>query len=125
MIWMRQPAEMEFFVPPASGPEEAESVLAAVAAFVGATVPPPDRRIRKLVFAHNGQRFTVEVGKPIPPYYREGDQEVVCILGSDPLMVCLPTRGVLRGDPILVGASTVHRVDYFSAGSTPTPPKAD
>lgn len=108
---------MKFFVPHASGPAEAESVLASVAAFVGAALPPPDRRIHKLTYTHNGRQFIVEVGKPIPPYYQEGDQEVVCIFGGDPFKVCLPTRGVVRGDPILVGSSGVHTVEHFDSGS--------
>lgn len=110
---------MRFFVPHASGPEEAESVLASVAAFVGAAPPPPDRRIYRLTYTHNGRRFTVEIGKPIPAYYQEGDQEVICIFDGDPFKVCLPTRGVVRGDPILVDSSSVHAVEHFDPDPFP------
>ena len=60
---------MKFFIPQASSDAEAESVLVGIAKFVGADVPPPDKRIFKLAFSHNGKDFAMEVGKPVPPYF--------------------------------------------------------
>jgi hypothetical protein len=104
---------MEFFIPHASSESEAESILASVAKFVGAAMPAPEKRVFRLSYSHNGRDFVVEVGKPAPAYYREHEQEVIAILPGDPFLVCLPTRGVARGDPILVGASSVRRIEYF------------
>ena len=109
---------MKFFIPHASSEAEAESVLEAIAKFVGASVPPPDKRIFRMAYRHNGQDFTVEVGQPIPIYYREGNQKVIAILAGNPYLVCLPTRGVVQGAPIYVGASTVCGVEYFKAAES-------
>jgi hypothetical protein len=108
---------MQFFIPHASDNAEAESVLKSVAQFVGAAVPTPEARIYRLSFSHNGRDFVAEVGKPIPAYYQEGNQLVVAIFSGEPFKICLPSRGVLRGDPILVGAKSVHSVEYFDAQS--------
>lgn len=104
---------MKFFIPHVSGEAEAETVLAGIAQFVGATVPSPDKRVFRLSYRRNGRDFDVDVGKPIPPYYQEKAEEVIAILPGDPYLICLPTRGVVRGEPILVGASSVRGVVYF------------
>ena len=105
--------EMKFFIPHASDVAEAEQTLASIAKFVGAVVPEVGRRIWKLEFRHNGRSFSVEVGQPIPAYYEERDQPVIAIFAGEPYKICLPTRGVVRGDPILAGANAVTKVEFF------------
>lgn len=104
---------MKFFVPAAENDEQAEQVLASVAKFVGAALPPPGQRLRSISYSHNGRDFTVTVGEPIPAYYEEHGEPVVCIFDGAPLMICLPNRGVIRGDPIYVGHDSVRRSEYF------------
>jgi hypothetical protein len=107
---------MKFFIPHAKDAAEAESVLSNIAKFVNTTVPPIGQRIFKLRYTHNGQEMIAEVGKPANSYYREGEQEVIAIIGEDPIMVCLPNRGVIRGGPILVGKDSVIERVFFEAG---------
>ncbi|WP_043838376.1 hypothetical protein [Muricoccus aerilatus] len=102
-----------FFIPAAVNPEQAEKVLSAVAQFIREDVPPPEKRLFRISFTHNGKAFTAEVGKPLDRYYQEGDHLVVAILGTDPLKVCLANRGVVRGEPVLVGAWTVTSREFF------------
>jgi hypothetical protein len=82
---------MKFFLPHASDDAEAEKVLSSVAQFVGATVPPHDKRIHKLLFTHNGSDFTAVVGEPMDAYYQGGAQRVIAIFGGEPYKICLPT----------------------------------
>ena len=103
---------MKFFVPGARDADEAELALASMARFNG--VPVPERRIYRLEFRHNGRVFSIEVGGWIPDYFDEG-QQVVCAVLEGPLglQICLPTRGVLRGSPILVSSESVISKEFF------------
>ncbi|MEQ1741348.1 MAG: hypothetical protein ABL869_02445 [Candidatus Nitrotoga sp.] len=102
---------MKFFLPAAKDRAEADVILESIAKFIG--VPLPKRRIFRLAYIHNGQRYEAEVGKPMAAYYETSKQPVVAILGEDPYCICLPDRGVLRGSPIYAGRMSVQRIDYF------------
>ena len=102
---------MKFFIPHAENDAQAERVLDSICKFVGSTVPA--RRVHMLHFKHNGKEFTVEVGKPAPTYYQEGEPVVIAIIPGDPYKICLPTRGVVSGEPILVGHNSVIEVWHF------------
>lgn len=101
---------MKFFVPAAGTDEQAERVYSAITESVGA--PAGARRIRKIEYTHNGIPMVAEVGQQPPAYYRENGP-VVAIIDDDPIKMCLPDRGVVRGDPVFIGASTSNRVEYF------------
>lgn len=75
----------------------------------------PDR-IFRIRWSHDGKDYETEVGKP-EPY--EGAM-TVAILRSNAYLVCTPNRGVIRGDPILVGLSEIRDVELFE-DSPPTP----
>jgi hypothetical protein len=102
---------MKFFVPAAESRAEADIVLENIARFIG--TPLPERRIFRLAFRHNEKDYAVEIGKPAPAYYGEGDHPVVAILGGDPFCICLANRGVLRGSPIYASKESVSAVEYF------------
>lgn len=106
---------MKFFLPPsAQSASEAESDLRSIAEFVHGTIPEP--RVFKLEYRHNGKEMVAEVGKPADPYYGEGSQLVTAILlAGAGYAVCLPFRGVVGGDPIMVGHNSVSRVEHFDA----------
>ena len=104
---------MKFFIPELEGDAETDWTLAAIAQFVGAQIPPPAKRIRKIKYRHNGKKFTAEVGKPVDGYYQEKADTVIVIVGQDPVCICLPFRGVVGGTPILVGKTSVERIEYF------------
>lgn len=103
-----------FFLPGIDEAEDAEGIYAATAKnLYGETVP--ERRIQRLDYEHNGQKLRAEVGEPDPG----GEGVVMAIFGpSSPRNLYYVTtlnRGVLRGDPIMVGADEVRKVYEFLA----------
>ena len=100
----------KFFIPMAEDETEAESILESIAKFISR--PIPTRRIFRISYGHNGIPMNAEVGKDPDPYYREKGP-VIAIFDGNPFCVCLPDRGVARGDPILVGAQAVESIEYF------------
>jgi hypothetical protein len=105
---------MNFFVPHAEGDEQMESVYAAFAAFVGAAVPPlKTLRIQALSWHHNGHGFTGEVGRPMPAYYELRGEPILAIFDCGThFKMCTPSRGGVRGEPVLAGKQD-SSVVYF------------
>jgi hypothetical protein len=105
---------MKFFLPAANSGAEADVVLESIAKFIG--FPLPARRIFRLTFSHNGERYEVEIGKPAPRYYDEDSSPVIAILvaqSGSPYAICLANRGVLRGSPIYASKESVSVIEYF------------
>ena len=102
----------KFFIPGAKDDAQTDSVLESIAEFINR--PVPTQRIFRITYIHNGKPMTAEVGKNPDPYYREKGP-VVAIFGGNPLYICLPSRGVAKGDPIFVGEHTVQSTEYFNA----------
>ena len=102
---------MEFFVPEASTPQQAEEVWNATRKFARETMDREigERRIFRLRYRHDGNELVVEVGRPEPLT----KEPVMVILESNPYLICTPNRGVLRGMPILAGAHAVREVVDF------------
>jgi hypothetical protein len=104
---------VRFFVPETESAAEAEEVYSAIIEFN--RVSPQTSRIRRLVYSHNRLEMAAEVGLPVNRYYGEGDQPVMAILKAPGCyLICLPLRGVLRGEPILAGDNSIRQVDYFN-----------
>jgi hypothetical protein len=102
---------VEFFVPDASTPEQAEDVWNATRKFAGEKMAREigTRRIFRLRYIHNGKAMTAEVGQPEPLT----GEPVLIILDSNPYLVCTPSRGVLRGTPVPVGRHAVSEAVDF------------
>ncbi len=101
---------MKFFVPLTSNEEEAQEILEIVSEYIN--VPIPDKKIYKIAYLENGAEMTATVGEPVDPSYEEGDQLVAAILGTpEKFSICLPTRGVVRGEPITVKGRVVEYFD--------------
>ena len=102
---------MQFFVPAAKDAEEAEQVWSATKKFAEENLgwPVTDRRIFSLTYEQGGKEFHCEVGQPDP---RNGEV-VLIILESTTYLVCTANRGVIRGEPILVGAEDARRIEDF------------
>ena len=101
---------MKFFVPAASTDEQAEDVWQSTVEFAkGKGSDISDRRIYRLDYRHNGKFYVDEIGKPNA---RNGEL-VLVILESVTYLVCTGNRGVVRGDPILVGKQEVTLVTDF------------
>lgn len=92
----------EFFVPFARTPEEAEQTYEAICKYNN--VPVSRSRISALSWTHNRKPYSCKVGEPLDPYFQTGAEQVIAILESKQMyMICTPSRGVIRGDPILAG----------------------
>ena len=104
---------MKFFVPNVTDERQAERVIEAIAKFLQRPVPPLSERLWSLKYKHNGNIFEVEVGQPLPDYYREAEPTVIAIFGGHPLLVCTLDRGVRRGEPVYVGRHSVIHGEYF------------
>ncbi|WP_426701366.1 hypothetical protein ACPPVV_18755 [Rhodanobacter sp. Col0626] len=105
---------MEFFIPVAKSDEQAAGVYKAIKDHLrdemGAVFS--DRRVFALSYVHNGKAYSAEVGKP-----EHGAGEVVIAILFEPVRslyhVCTPSRGVVGGTSILVGANEVRTSTDF------------
>lgn len=107
---------MRFFIPRAKDKAEEQQVYSAVKQHLleelGANCN--DRKIFSLRYRHDGREYGAEVGQP----HLYNSQIVISIL-YEPLRdlyhVCTDTRGVFRGNSILVGGHDVlSAVDFES-----------
>jgi hypothetical protein len=103
---------MQFFVPTTTTPEDAARLYEAIKAFAKDTLqwPISDRKIFRIEYVHGGKTEQAEVGKRSDV----NQEEVLAILESNAFLVCTPNRGVLRGDPILVGTGEVRVIEDFA-----------
>lgn len=103
----------EFFLPPYEpGDPAGEKALDGIIRWAEETTGwqvDRDVRIARLDYAHEGKMGVIEVGGSEP---RTGEP-VIAILASDTYLVCTPSRGVLRGEPVLVGRDEVLQVVTF------------
>jgi hypothetical protein len=102
---------MEFFVPACETPEKAEEIWEATRTFAKENLgwEIGSRRIFRVTGTHDGKSIDCQVGK-IEPY---GGETVIAIFESNAFLVCTANRGVLRGEPILVGVQEVVSVTDF------------
>jgi hypothetical protein len=91
----------EFFVPHTESRKQAEEVWQATRKFAEEQLgwAVSDRRIFRIEYRHNGKEEEAEVGKT----ERRQREPVMVILESQSFLVCTPTRGVAKGEPILIG----------------------
>jgi hypothetical protein len=119
---------MKFFVPRARSGAEAEEVWTATRRFLAdMDYPTTDRRIRRIVFQHDCERFDLEVGGHHPgmeddPLLTDEpeDPDFRCLVmaifeGSTRpcYYVCMPYRGVFRAYPWLVGFGAASLIEDF------------
>jgi len=108
---------MKFFIPDLKSlPEHMNEddmleLYDAVRKFSRSTTPLgdlTDNKIHSLKYNHNGKIYTETVGVVCD----EG--LVMCILETTTVfLVCTPNRGVVRGNPIIVGKNDVLNTTYF------------
>jgi len=117
----------DFFIPYMDDATKAEETWEAIQSFMedthgwhGITAA----RIFRLDYMHDGKHMEAEVGVPHPYGYEtswdlpdqpEEKEWVVAILETEsgPFLVCTHSRGVVRGEPILVGRGEPYQVTYF------------
>ena len=120
-----------FFIPYVDGPKQAERVWQATKSFMEDRHGWPrvtEHRIFRLVYEQDGEREIAQIGEPhryghprtrdCPPDFDDpkAGESVVAILENKggPYLVCTHNRGVVRGEPILVGISESSAVIYFA-----------
>ncbi len=101
-----------FFLPGSTEPDVVEAIYLATSKNLhGEAVP--SRRIQRLDYLHGGRRFRAEVGEQD----QRGQGTVMAIFGPSSsrnlYYVTTLERGVVRGDPILVGSDEVLQVFEF------------
>ncbi len=102
---------MKFFIPHAETADMAERAYQGIKAFAKDNIlwNISDRRIFRIEYFDKGKHRKDEVGKITDV----NGEEVIAILESTAFLVCTPNRGVLRGDPILVGTNEVRDIEDF------------
>jgi hypothetical protein len=103
---------MKFFIPHTRTAEQAEEAVRAVRLFLAEQdFPTRPRRFWKLDFRHNGEDYALEVGAMHPDL---GEPVLLILEASDRpcYYVCTPNRGVLRGEPYLVGLTHARAVPF-------------
>jgi len=102
---------MKFFIPHATTDDLTQQTYNAIKLFAKQTLGwnVSERRIFRIEYRHGGTYHTAEVGK----INDTNGEEVIAILESNAYLVCTPTRGVIRGMPILVGAEEIRTIEDF------------
>lgn len=103
---------MKFFLPYARDNNEALSVLAATAEFIGNPVPKTSEMIYTVHYVHNNISMVATVGEDINQYYKEAKPTVIAIFpphqNGAPFKICLADRGVAGGTPIFVDGKSQY-----------------
>lgn len=102
---------MNFFIPFAKDEEEANSVIKSISEFTGFSIPLS--KIYSIHYKHNGISMSATIGENPDKYYFEVGPVIAILKKPGLYAICTPNRGVIRGEPILVGSSSVQRVIYF------------
>lgn len=105
---------MKFFIPNMQDkPEESEKIYKAIKDFAKETEgwDSTGRRIFRISYHHNGKLYNAEVGK----INNVNHEPVVAILESTTYLICTPNRGVIRGEPILVGSEEITSIEDFES----------
>lgn len=102
---------MKFFIPDTDDEEKAEKVYQSIVSFAQQTMGwnIGNRRIFRIAYRHGGKSHVAEVGR----INDTNGEEVIAILESNAYLVCTPSRGVIRGMPILVGQEEAFNVTDF------------
>lgn len=110
---------MKFFVPHANDSEQAERVWESVYEFMKTQgYQPLKKRVYEISYSHKGKPCRDTVGGKD----RYGHEDVIILLEcSNLFLCCTPSRGVIRGEPILIGKGVSEpdwttQVKYFEEG---------
>jgi hypothetical protein len=94
---------MRFFLPKAADPEEAEKDYQAIRLFVEEHCGPlSGARYRSVTFNHEGKLYVATVGE-IEPLARDLVVAIFRQAEGSLFYLCTPSRGVIRGGPLLAG----------------------
>ena len=102
---------MTFFIPHATDDKQAEEVWESIRKFAEETTGwnVKEKRIKSLTFLDGRKSCIATVGEEL----EQAREPVFAILESVTFLVCTPNRGVLRGNPVLIGRNDVIEIFYF------------
>jgi hypothetical protein len=102
---------MKFFIPAAKDDKNAKEIYEGIIKFAKENTwkEIKGRKIFSIAFNHDGKDYVARVGE----IYSHTGEQVIAILESNAYLVCTPSRGVLRGMPILVGKNEVYSIEDF------------
>lgn len=103
---------MKFFIFATKTDDEAKSVYDEIVKFNSQQTGRKiiERKIFAIDYNHNSKVYRAECGK----IEQRTGETVIAILQTDQIFfVCTPNRGVLRGEPILVGVDEVSKITDF------------
>ena len=101
---------MDFSMPGTRNAAEAESVFSSICTIVRESTGacPTERKVRSIEFQEEGYRFAATVGSQF-------EYETVCCIveTKDEYRIFTPNRGLRRGEPTLIPARSVLKVDEY------------
>lgn len=104
---------MEFTVPAAHSLDDALDIFNGVKKYMNMQGHYPfDKPVQWIEYTHNGIKETAEVNQ----FTVVNKERVILIFECENLfLICTPERGVIRGEPILVGRHEIKKVVYFDS----------
>ena len=103
---------MDFFVPSATSPQQAEAIFSSIATHISA--PEQAQRVYKLSWQHEGQTCTCEIGQPLPDVFRVEETVLAIFDCGDEYQICTPNRGAIKFEPVHAAKATVTDVQFFN-----------
>lgn len=104
---------MDFFIPKAESPEEAEELWLANRDHLRANgYGVTDRRIYEIRYRHNSESLIATVGRPEP--LTKG--LILMIFEASPFLICTPDRGFVTNSEVPIYAGTPDRIVDFNVG---------
>jgi allophanate hydrolase subunit 1 len=102
---------MKFFIPDVNDEQLAVKTYQAIITFAKDTLGwnVSNRKIFQINYKHNSEYHEAEVGKNNDT----NGEKIIAILESNAYLVCTPSRGVIRGMPILVGIEEIFNIIDF------------
>ena len=103
---------MNFFIPSTKDPQEAEKVYEILKKKLAKQhgYETDAGRFYEIEYEENGMQMTNTVGKMDLTI---GETVVAILQAGDRYLICTPSRGLLRGHPLVIGDWSVVRVEPF------------
>ena len=107
---------MKFFIPYAENDSQTKNVYETI---VNSTKKifeceiDVNIKIQEIEYKHDGNIYLAEVGKLEKRNNMPNGELVFVILKSVAYLVCTTNRGIMSGDPILIGMNDVIKIKYF------------
>ncbi|MBC8553229.1 MAG: hypothetical protein H8D23_26715 [Candidatus Brocadiales bacterium] len=104
-------------MPEITDPKEAEFFYQDIAENRKIKPEELECRVQELRWVHNGMKMVAQIGKPLNPYFKSGDDPVLAIFEVDNCyIICTHSRGGPGNGPaVFAGKSDAKSVKYFDS----------